>query len=85
MNFEYDHARLFTPFLSKDDFTSDSGSDKDNEEVDEARKEKKTSDSTKTREQTRQHKDQPKENIQDLASIYPAPKQIQGNWHQQTC
>ena len=40
INFEYDHARLFTPFLSDDDFTSDSDSDKDKEEVDKARKEK---------------------------------------------
>ena len=63
INFEYDHARLFTPFLSEDDFTSDSDSDKDKEEVDEARKEKDEAvDSTKTKEQTSQHKDQPKKN-----------------------
>lgn len=81
INFEYNHARLFTPFLSEDDFTLDSEFDKDNEEVDETGREKKTVNSTKTREQTSQYKDQQKENIQDLASIQPAPKEMQSNWH----
>ena len=41
INYEYDHARLFTPFLSEEDFTSDSDSSKDsnekNKEIEEAR------------------------------------------------
>ena len=74
INFEYDQAILFTPFLSEEDFALDLDSNKDEAEEEDDRKGEKTADSTKEVEQTSHHKDPRKENNHNLVSKQPKPK-----------